>query len=224
MIHNVNEKYIEFLSETVNYDGKERQRVRYINQWIDNKKSRTKHSEFKDIFDTPNKVFIWSDTHFGHRNVIRFCDRPYADVEEMNQTLIDNHNNVVSPDDICIWGGDIGFMGDSECNNIIKKCNGYKILIIGNHDFKKKKLRNLHAFDEIHLTYTLSYNGIDMVISHYPMGNLPKDVINIHGHVHNKVLDSCQHVNVCADYIDYRPMLFDDVLLIGQSRHAEIIG
>ena len=75
---------------------------------------------------------IWfsSDQHFGHRNVINFCDRPYADVKEMNQSLIDNWNSVVSNNDIIFVLGDMfWFHGRHEIKKVVAKLNGKYIYI-----------------------------------------------------------------------------------------------
>jgi calcineurin-like phosphoesterase family protein len=218
--------YIEYLSEFVTYGDKApRPRVRYIKQWQDNTESVINNPDGPvDLFADPDrKVFIWSDHHFGHKNIIRFSDRPYPDLELMNHCLIGNNNKVVDDNDICIWGGDIGFMNDKFINEYLDQCKGYKILIIGNHDFNKKKLRNLN-FDEIHMTYHFNRYNIDFAISHYPMNNLPAEVINIHGHMHGEIYNSPQHLNICVEHTNYHPMLLNDVTWNGKMRHEEIIG
>ena len=56
-------------------------------------------------FENPDRVFFVSDTHFFHKNIIKDCDRPFADVDEMNQFMIDRWNEAVGPDDIVIHVG-----------------------------------------------------------------------------------------------------------------------
>ena len=83
-----------------------------------------------------DKVFFTSDLHFGHTNILRFCGRPYTDVKEMNQALIDNWNKAVPEDGIVFVLGDIGFCSVQVLKNIFNKMNGTKYLILGNHDYK----------------------------------------------------------------------------------------
>lgn len=65
-------------------------------------------------------VFFTSDTHFNHTNIIRFCSRPFKDVEHMNETLIANWNRVVGPDNIVFHLGDFCLGGSAEWTKIVK--------------------------------------------------------------------------------------------------------
>ena len=81
-----------------------------------------------------SKIFITSDTHFSHKNIIKYCNRPFSSVEEMNSVLTDNWNSIVSKDDLVIHLGDFSFGRTIESiKNHLDKLNGNKILILGNH-------------------------------------------------------------------------------------------
>lgn len=82
----------------------------------------------------PDHVFFTSDTHFGHANIIRFCKRPFENVEEMNEVLIENWNKVVSDDDTVFHLGDFAFGGSNVWKEIIPRLKGHINLIIGNHE------------------------------------------------------------------------------------------
>lgn len=75
-----------------------------------------------------------SDTHLGHRRIIELCDRPFADVEEMNREIIDRWNFIVQPDDEVWHLGDVALGTIAETLPLIGKLNGRKKLIVGNHD------------------------------------------------------------------------------------------
>ena len=93
-------------------------------------------------------IYFTSDLHLGHRGIIAMRNRPFADVEEMNRTLIANFNAVVHKDDTVYILGDLAHhMQVEDVNKIIEKLNGRKILIKGNHD-KKKDYEGF--FDEIY--------------------------------------------------------------------------
>lgn len=94
--------------------------------------------EQKFEFSAKN-TFFTSDTHFGHANIIRLCNRPFKDVEEMNEKLVENWNRVVPEDGTVFHLGDFAFGGSALWNSIIPRLNGQIYLIIGNHD--RKNLR-----------------------------------------------------------------------------------
>ena len=92
-------------------------------------------------------VFFTSDTHFNHTNIIRFCSRPFKDVEHMNETLIANWNRVVGPDNIVFHLGDFCLGGSAEWTKILKRLNGKIYLIAGNHDMKNLR-QNYTKYDD----------------------------------------------------------------------------
>lgn len=89
--------------------------------------------EQKFEFSAKN-TFFTSDTHFGHANIIKLCNRPFKDVEEMNEKLIENWNKVVSEDGTVFHLGDFAFGGSGLWNSVIPRLNGQIYLIIGNHE------------------------------------------------------------------------------------------
>ena len=95
----------------------------------------TKESKMNYKFDG-SKVYFTSDTHFYHSNIIGFCKRPFKNVEDMNETLIENWNRVVGQDDIVFHLGDFCLGGSHEWTKILNRLNGKIYLILGNHDLK----------------------------------------------------------------------------------------
>ena len=75
-----------------------------------------------------------SDHHFGHANIIGYCDRPLRDVEHMNEELISRHNAVVLPEDTVWIMGDVALGKLAETLPLVARMNGRKILVAGNHD------------------------------------------------------------------------------------------
>jgi calcineurin-like phosphoesterase family protein len=163
------------------------------------------------------KVWVWSDLHFGHKNIIRFSDRPYPDVETMDEHLVLNFNDYVGPDDISIWVGDVSFHRDpNRTYDLVNQCNGYKILIVGNHDFgyHSADIKDM-GFDETHLLLEYEDDDISLLFTHYPI-NVPAEWVNVHGHEHIQSFDSPykrsrQHINVCCELHQYKPIDFDDI-------------
>ena len=167
-----------------------------------------------DVFGDRD-IWVWSDTHFGHKNIIKYCDRPYPDAESMNYCMLGNYLNVVKPNDIVIFGGDVGFMSENKINEVLDQMPGYKIQIVGNHDLHRDgKLYNLN-FDERHLCMTVDVVDHDMeyqmLFTHYPMTNVPRGCINIHGHIHQHTLDPW-NINISVEHTNYAPMNLKDVM------------
>jgi calcineurin-like phosphoesterase family protein len=205
--------YIEDLSKIVTYGKNPRPRVAHPGKWAKLESVVNLNESAEPISLEGRKVWAWSDLHFWHKNIIAFSERPYDDIEQMHEHLLANHNDYVGKDDVVIWGGDIGFKGTTVLNEMLSEYNGYKILIVGNHDFNGKKLRNL-AFDETHLIYTVDYPEVSMVFTHYPMYNVPEPWINVHGHLHafpNPVSNHPRHLNINCEVQGYKPRLLDDI-------------
>lgn len=81
------------------------------------------------------KNYFIADTHFFHEKIIKMCNRPFDNVEEMNKKLIENWNKKVTDDDTVYILGDVSFKGSKENTiSILKQLKGKKILIKGNHD------------------------------------------------------------------------------------------
>ena len=78
-------------------------------------------------------IYFTADTHFGHYNVIRFCDRPFASAEEMDEAMIQNWNDRVTGNDTVYILGDM-FFRSTNAEEILKRLKGKKRLIVGNHD------------------------------------------------------------------------------------------
>jgi len=130
-------------------------------------------------------IYFTSDLHLGHRAVIHMQNRPFADVDEMNRTLIMNYNAVVHKDDTVYILGDIAHRTRvEEVNALIAKLNGKKYLLRGNHD----KAYDPALFEEIRDFMTISYAGRYIALMHYPMLSWPRShygSIMLHGHMHN---------------------------------------
>lgn len=115
--------------------------------------------------------FFSSDLHFYHRNVIKYCNRPFEPtkegVQEMNDYLIKKHNELVKPEDTWYFLGDFGFAGNKQLREIIAKLNGKKIAICGNHDRGATKMVDL-GFDFACYEMVLNIGGHRCRLSHFP--------------------------------------------------------
>ncbi|WP_438447580.1 metallophosphoesterase [Gorillibacterium sp. sgz5001074] len=158
----------------------------------------------------PN-VFMISDHHFGHRNIIDFESRPFADTEEMNERMIECWNESVGPEDRVYHLGDFSFLNKEKTRAILDRLNGYKILIMGNHDRGRSRRWWLEAgFDEVS-EHPIVYGGF-FFLSHEPMYmNKHMPYVNIHGHIHGQKYEGLQYVNVSVEQWNYRPVSYEEI-------------
>ena len=159
--------------------------------------------------------FLISDTHFGHSRIIRYCNRPFKNVDEMDRYLINEWNKVISPDDEVWHLGDLAFGNREYIANIVSQLNGKKILILGNHDKRGRTFFYDIGFEEVHKRpVTIG----QLVFSHEPLTDLSYDMFNFHGHIHNidpntvAGYDPQININVSADVIGFKPVHINDLL------------
>lgn len=172
---------------------------------------QSKTGQFRELTNTDqSKIWFWSDLHFWHNNIIKYSNRPYVSVDEMNNQLVNAHNSVISADDVVIWVGDVAFKNTADTNALLARLvPAYRILIVGNHDIehKKSEFKRLD-FDETHSNYVLD----NAWCTHYPMNRIPKGVYNIHGHLHTNVTDNPRNYNVSVEVQDYKPKRYTTII------------
>ena len=135
-------------------------------------------------------LFFVSDTHFGHKNIIKYCNRPFADVEEMKEGLIENWNNKVPKDGTVFHLGDFAFGGFPFLESIGGGGGGGIYLILGNHDLKQSfqnRERLLKLFKGVEYQMQINVDGKLIYMTHFPLLCFPDPEKNIalFGHVHS---------------------------------------
>ena len=162
-------------------------------------------------------TYLLSDTHFEHKNIIEYSGRPFNNLEEMNNYIIQKWNETIKPDDEVYFLGDFCF-GVAE--NIMKyatQLNGHKHIVMGNHD-RKKTLYKEAGFitTEKRIVYPYATKK-QIILSHKPILDLPEGCVNIHGHIHEKQLDTRlfnveNYYNVSVENINYTPKLLQEII------------
>jgi calcineurin-like phosphoesterase family protein len=156
-----------------------------------------------------NRVFIISDTHFGHNKICDFEKdaRPFASVKEHDDALVDRWNSVVNKNDTVWHLGDVLFGEHSF--TVLGRLNGIKHLVMGNHDHYPI-LRYAAYFNKILGCVKMR----DCIFTHVPIH--PKQFYrfkaNIHGHMHSNVIDDPRYINVSAEQNNLTPQLLDTVM------------
>ena len=146
----------------------------------------TKESKMNYKFDG-SKVYFTSDTHFYHSNIIDLCKRPFKNVEDMNETLIENWNRVVGQDDIVFHLGDFCLEGSHEWTKILNRLNGKIYLILGNHDLKNIRQGYASRFELTSMQMHIEVDKQKIYLNHYPFlcyGGAYRNMWQLFGHVH----------------------------------------
>lgn len=164
------------------------------------------------------KIFLISDTHFGHGNIIEYCHRPFSTIEEMNEELVRRWNDVVGKDDTVYFLGDFALGAKENIFNYGVRLNGHKHLIIGNHD-RQKQLYLDAGFETVSKTCFIPLNNgktLGIYLTHQPWHGVENKCVNIHGHIHDNVLDDtfdkAKHFNVSADNIEFTPIELQEII------------
>lgn len=168
-------------------------------------------------------TFFTSDLHFGHANVIKYCNRPFKSASEMNEALINNWNSVVGPNDTVYILGDVFFCQPPEAIEILSRLNGRKHLVYGNHDKQIKSNRHVQQhFEAIHPDlYEKKIEDHFVTMCHYPMMSWNKSFhgsFQLHGHIHGTqpLTGQIRRYDVGVDANNYCPVKWEtirDVLL-----------
>lgn len=153
--------------------------------------------------------------HFGHANIIKHSNRPYASVEEMDDSLVTNWNERVKPEDTIYHIGDFAFkMRTKAINMVISRLNGHKFLIYGNHD-KKEVLRS-EGWTWQGFYKRIKVNDQGIILFHYGCrvwDGSHRGTWQLYGHSHGSLPDdpNTKSFDVGVDCHNYAPLHFDEV-------------
>lgn len=176
------------------------------------------------------KVFITADCHFDHASIIKYCNRPFKNINHMNEEIIRRWNEKVGHEDLVYHLGDFSFKGQENAKKFESRLNGSIVHLMGNHDRNNGvKTYITHAIME--------WGGIVIYATHRPPeefqeGTIETDLISVCdlilcGHVHNnwkykKILDKyC--INVGVDVWGFEPITIHSILkLVKKLKRGEI--
>jgi calcineurin-like phosphoesterase family protein len=157
-------------------------------------------------------TFFTSDTHFGHANIIKYCDRPFRNYFEMDEALVTNWNTLIGPEDTVYHLGDFAFgrgIDQKYVSALAKLLNGHIHLINGNHEkFAHSipwRFSTIKEYDEIEV------EGQRIVLFHYGMRtwhHVSKGVWHLYGHSHNRLPAFGKSLDIGVDNWNYYPVGF----------------
>lgn len=160
------------------------------------------------------RYFFTADQHYGHRKIIEYCNRPFADVDEMDAAIIARHNEIVTPQDIVINVGDFSLIPHARLvHRIIGKLNGQQVFLRGSHDrwLTGRTVRDI---------WEKRINDQVVVACHYAMCTWPKSHYgswHVFGHSHGKLKLRGNRYDVGVDNNNFYPVSFETLseLMLG---------
>src|ERR1035437_10155834 len=168
-------------------------------------------------------IYFTSDPHLGHANILKYASRPFPNVEVMNNTILTNWNNVVTPKDEVYLVGDVSFLQASQTRTLLNRLNGKIYLVRGNHD----KIHRLptERFEWIKDMFTVKVQELDygqkpfkqeIVLCHYAMRVWDKSHFgawHLYGHSHGTLPDDPHSLSfdIGVDSHNFTPLSYFDV-------------
>ncbi len=168
-----------------------------------------------------SKIFFTSDHHFGHKNIIKFSERPFKDVQEMDEVLIQKWNEKITEEDEVYYLGDLGLCSSGKMKKILERLNGKKYLINGNHE---KSAQNCSE----HFEWIKDYHELVieddefprgqqlLVLFHYSMREWNAShwgSYHLYGHSHGTLSDdkNALSFDIGVDCHDFYPLSYEEV-------------
>ena len=167
-------------------------------------------------------TYFTSDQHFGHFNIIRLSHRPFATADEMDEAMVSKWNVKVKADDTIYILGDL-FFRSANVEPVLKRLNGRKHLVLGNHDHSwTGKVRLGDYFESVQTMKEIDVGSNPATLCHYPMLSYPqaRRGYMVYGHIHNNVRDDywpliarrSRMLNAGVDVNNFEPVSFDELV------------
>lgn len=168
-----------------------------------------------------SNIFWTADPHYKHRNILKedYANRPFANVEEMDNALIVNHNGVVSRDDTIYIVGDFIFGGAKQAEDYFARLNGRIKVVPGGHDknniykrtYYSKSGHEVEILPLIHRVWLAGEHPdqLYVVLCHYPMSSWNRSrygALHFYGHSHCNMRHRKNRLDVGVDCWDYKPV------------------
>ena len=161
-------------------------------------------------------TFFTADLHLSHTNIIKYCNRPFSGVKEMNETIINNWNEEVGKDDLVYMLGDFGF---GNLSNMLIQLHGRIVMITGSHD--KSIKQNKTRFEFISPLLNIEIEKQPVTLCHYAMRVWHRSHFNawhLYGHSHGKLNPEGKSWDVGVDNNNFRPLSWGEIKEIMKVR------
>ena len=178
------------------------------------------------------KIWFTSDLHFGHNKEFLYQPRGFWYIWQHDFEIINNWNEIVSPDDEVYILGDLMLMDNGHGKECLEQLNGHKHIILGNHDTENRiAIYKSMGFEEVVYATTFNYGKYHFFLCHYPtlVGNFDdkNKIFNLHGHTHSpdkfQFIEHCCY-NVALDAHNNRPIEINEIINDLRSRRQEYMN
>lgn len=174
------------------------------------------------------RTLVTADTHFLHGNIIRYCNRPFSDRDDMTQEMIRLWNDTVRQSDDVFHLGDFAILADAarqpqrraedarEVKEIFRRLNGRKHLVEGNHDEKCPEVLALPWASRTAAVKCIKTHGTRLTMHHYAMRvwqGMEGGGIHLYGHTHARLPGLGNSMDIGVDNCDYRPLTIEEIKL-----------
>jgi len=174
-------------------------------------------------------IFVTGDEHYFHNSrnggIIKYCNRPFKDLEEMHETLISNNNEVVKRNDTVIHDGDFSIKNINGTIDIINRLKGKHVFIKGSHDKIIKKIHkrypDLFEYVDCPIYELTLHNKYHIVICHYCMETWPRSHYNswhLFAHSHCRLEVTGKRHDIGVDCNNYYPLSEDRIIEIMNAK------
>jgi len=154
--------------------------------------------------------FFIADEHYWHGKIIIYSNRPFQNVVEMNEAIINNSNKIVGPNDVTIHAGDFTLLkprDHDKIQEIIDRLNGRHVFLKGSHDYWIPRKRSMQIWEK-------QINGEYVVVCHYAMHTWARSHYNswhLYGHSHKDLELSGKRHCISVENTNYQPISFERV-------------
>ena len=156
-------------------------------------------------------TWIIADTHFLHKNIMKYADRPFYH----NELMLSNWIKTIAPEDTVLHLGDVALGHKRDIALLKEFLPGTKYLLNGNHDSRKtmRKLLGFNTFPERDKPIFKKFGDFLLIFTHVPVYKIKHPLTyNLHGHIHQYKSPTVNHINMCVEVRGYRPWRLSEIL------------
>ena len=186
-----------------------------------------------------NTIYFSSDHHLGHKNIIKYSNRPFCDIHEHDSEIIARHNKIVKPNDIVYFLGDFSLGQPKHFINYLWRFNGQINYIFGNHDksareiVRRRELRDQYKDLDDKIKFLgdyskIRFNNQKIILTHYAFrvwDGSHRGTWNLYGHSHGSLPDNpnAMQIDVGVDCFNYNPIDFYQIQEIMNKKNFKPI-